>query len=469
MNERISYLLKNVGILAISNFTSKILVFLMVPLYTSVLSTSEFGSYDIITSTITLLLPILTANIIDGVMRFSLDSHAAKAEVAAIGLKYITISIILVAGLLVVVSHSSVFPEIDGLEHLIFIYYVGVAINTYFTQFAKGLELIRDLGIAGVLSTMVAALGNVLFLLVFSWGIKGFFLANILSLFTAIIYLGIKINIRKLIRNFYINNSLERQMIAYSCPLIATTIGWWAISAFDRYVVTFMCGLSANGLLSVAYKIPAILAVFQGIFISAWQITAVKEYGKSDAAVFYGRSFCVINMLMSLICGFLILLSATLANFLYAKDFYLAWQYVPFLLISCVFNCMGGFLGPILSARKDSVTMAKSALCGTATNVVLNLVLVCLMDIQGATIATAISSYSIYQYRKSSLVNEIYFSNYEIVVLTWLLICLQAIICIYTDAFIIQITCLLMSCFLNKQYISEAFKTIVKLSYNLIK
>ena len=38
------YLFKNIGIMTISNFGTKILSFLMVPLYTNLLSTSEYGT-----------------------------------------------------------------------------------------------------------------------------------------------------------------------------------------------------------------------------------------------------------------------------------------------------------------------------------------------------------------------------------------------------------------------------------------
>ena len=73
MNTKAKYLIKNTGILTISNFSSKILVFLLVPLYTSVLSTAEYGTYDLAISTVTLLYPILTVNIVDAVMRFAMD------------------------------------------------------------------------------------------------------------------------------------------------------------------------------------------------------------------------------------------------------------------------------------------------------------------------------------------------------------------------------------------------------------
>ena len=62
-NEGFRYLLKNTGLLTISNFSSKLLVFLLVPLYTSVLTTEEYGIFDMVQTTISLLLPILTINI----------------------------------------------------------------------------------------------------------------------------------------------------------------------------------------------------------------------------------------------------------------------------------------------------------------------------------------------------------------------------------------------------------------------
>ena len=46
----------------ISNFASKILVFLLLPLYTAILSTEEYGIADLITNTVNVVYPILTLN-----------------------------------------------------------------------------------------------------------------------------------------------------------------------------------------------------------------------------------------------------------------------------------------------------------------------------------------------------------------------------------------------------------------------
>ena len=69
-------------------------------------------------------------------------------------------------------------------------------------------------------------------------------------------------------------------MIIYSAPLIANSISWWFNSSLDRFFVLAMCGVAANGLLAVSYKIPSILALFQTIFNQAWTMSAVKENKK---------------------------------------------------------------------------------------------------------------------------------------------------------------------------------------------
>ena len=134
------YLLKNMGILTLSNFASKILVFLLVPIYTSILSTEEYGSYDLAVSTATLLFPILTLNIVDAVMRFSMDKDYSKEKIACIGMKFISFSVILFGLGMFILDRFLLLPDIHGLELFVFLYYSSYAFNQFLIQFAKGLE-----------------------------------------------------------------------------------------------------------------------------------------------------------------------------------------------------------------------------------------------------------------------------------------------------------------------------------------
>ena len=458
------YLMKNMGILTISNFSSKILVFLLVPLYTSVLSTTEYGSYDLAVSIATLLYPILTLNIVDAVMRFSMDQTYDKKYIAYIGMKFVFLCIVIFGIGMYMLNITGLWSNINGLELFVFFYYISYVFNQFLIQFAKGLEKVIDMGVAGVVSTVVTIASNVLFLLVFKWGLIGFFFANILTQLMSCLYLAVRIKVWKYIDFKCSNKQLQKEMLLYSIPLIVTTVGWWVNSTADKYVVVFMLGFASNGVLSVAYKIPQIINTLQGIFIQAWQISAIKEYGERDTAEFYGNAFISINLLMCIACSWLILLTRPLAHVLYARDFYQAWQYVPFLLIASVLNCASGLLGPILSAQKNSKAMMWSALIGAGTNIIMNIVFVYFIGIQGATIATVVCSYIIYVVRKVAVGKEIKIDGYGIVLHTWGLLCVQAIIEIYLSNYILEAVIMVALLAIN----IKAIKHLLTMSKNMI-
>ena len=466
MNKRSSYLLKNVGILTISNFASRILVFLMVPLYTSVLSTVDVGGYDLIVSTVSLLYPILTCNISDAVMRFSMDREYSRDKVTNIGSRFVVISIGIFALFLWIISKLGFWNQINGLEWYILLFYVFFVLHQFLIQVAKGYEQVAAMGIAGGLSTVVMVLSNVLLLWVFRLGLPGFFIANILSHAVPVVYFIFKLKLHKQSKkNTAINKNLCKNMLAYCMPLIFTAIGWWVNSSSDRYVVSLMCGVAANGILSVAYKMPQIINTLQGIFIQAWQISAIKEYGNNDTPSFYGKSFSVMNLMMSIACSLLILLAKPIGKVLYANEFYVAWQYTPFLLISCVLNSASGFLGPILSAKKDSRSMALSAIYGSAANIVLNIAFVYLIGVQGVTIATAVSSYIIFVIRKRAVGKAIQFEKNKVIFLSWLLLVTQACIEVYTSLWYVEILLIIIILIMNWVEVDSIFRTVLKLIF----
>lgn len=87
MNTKVKELLSNTLLFTVANLGSKLMVFLMVPLYTAVLSTDEYGIADMVQTTATMLIPILTAMIAEGVLRFCFLKEYSSNEVFSIGIR----------------------------------------------------------------------------------------------------------------------------------------------------------------------------------------------------------------------------------------------------------------------------------------------------------------------------------------------------------------------------------------------
>lgn len=390
-------LIKNIGVLTLSNFGSKILSFLLVPLYTSILTTEEYGNFDFITVTISLLIPILTLNITEAALRFLLDKKNNQKDIFEICLKTIIISIFILLIFVIVNRYLNIIPILNVYNIFFVIYYI-VSLNYEWAQnFTRGLDKLSNIAIGGIINSIFILFLNILFLVIFKLGLKGYFLANIIANIIATSYLLISINIKQYIKFDTINvfcvsnKRLKKEMLKYSKPLMVNSIGWWINNVSDRYIVTYILGVAENGIYSVAYKIPSILSIIQSIFNQAWAITAVKTFDKNDEDRFFESIYVSYNFLMVCWCSILIILTKFLASILYKNEFYNAWKYMPFLMISIVFSAISGLLGGIFSAVKNSKMMSVSTMVGAIINIILNFFLIHIVGTIGAAISTAIS------------------------------------------------------------------------------
>ena len=107
---RSKYLLKNTAIFALGSIGTKVISFFLVPLYTNILSTSEYGVVDLVTTICTVLAPILILNINEAIMRFSLDENANTTEIMSVGIMLLGMSFI---GGLILIPMASAFPIIS--------------------------------------------------------------------------------------------------------------------------------------------------------------------------------------------------------------------------------------------------------------------------------------------------------------------------------------------------------------------
>ena len=265
------YLFNNIGLLTLSNFATKFLSFFLVPLYTNVLTATEYGTYDLFNATIGVLLPILTLNIQESVLRFSLDKKTSKEAIVTVSVKYLLISNMLVITGLFLNGITNLNQMIAEYGIYFFFMFLMQSLVGVITSYITGIDRVADLSVSSVITSIVTIGCNIIFLVAFKWGLPGYFLANIIGPLAQCIYLIIRSKFLKQVR--FLQFSVEEEaMTNYSKPLIGNSIAWWINNVSDRYIIVFFCGLAENGIYSVAGKIPSILNIFQTIFNQAWTL-----------------------------------------------------------------------------------------------------------------------------------------------------------------------------------------------------
>ena len=389
-----SYFAKNVGLLTVSNFGSKLLSFLLVPLYTNVLTTEQYGTYDILYTTVSLLIPILTININEGVLRFCLDRDVDRRDVLSVSVKVFLPGTVLLAALVAANHWLGLVPLVDEYALFFMLLYGASALNGILVMYARGADMIADVAISGIVCSAVMLGLSVLLLVVFPFGLEGYFVANIAGLAAQCAYIFIR---QRLWRQLFLKlprrgeRALLKRMTEYTAPMIANSISWWVTNAAGKYAVILICGSAMNGIYSASYKIPSILSVFQSIVYSAWILSAVQDFDKDDESGFFSNTYSLYGFAMCVLCSMVMIINKPLAGILYGSAFYEAWVYVPPLLISIVFLALASFLGGVFSAVKDSKAYAKSSAVAAVCNAVLSMVLVWRFGAMGASVAAAVS------------------------------------------------------------------------------
>ena len=399
MKNKYKYLCNNIGLLTLGNVGTKIISFLLIPLYTKCLSTSEYGTFDLISITVSLLIPILTLNIVQSVMIFSLDEKNDKEQIFSISIR-IVINSFLIIVFFVLLNHFFLwFPVIEEWKYFFVFIFLGSAISDIIQNFAKGLEEVKAYTISGVIGFFITVMLNVVLLVYYEMGLLGFFIASLVGLYIQIVYLTIKIKCWKYLTYSYVDETLKKQLLSFSIPLIANTVSWWIIGSSDRYSVSYFCGVSAMGVYSVAYKIPQILSSIITIFGQAWGISAVKDFDINDKDNFFVNVYNLYSCFLCIMCSLLIIMDKPIASILYANSYYEAWKYVPFLLLGVVFQGLGGYHSAVFGAVKKPGVLATSSIGGAVINVALNIVLIYWLGVIGAAISTFIAFFSMWLFR----------------------------------------------------------------------
>ncbi len=387
-------LIKNIAYMFIGSFASKILSFLLVPLYTSVLSTEEYGVCDIIFTSILLLMPVFTLVIYEPMLRFSLEKDCDHTDVFMSGITVALVGFLVLAAL----SPLTLFVEAirDYYWYCLAFYFVST-LHQCCSYFVRGIGRVKVYTIIGITNTGCMLGLNILFLLVLRIGIVGYILANILSHLVSIIVGSILAQFHRYIDFRRKPNLLTvKEMLRYSIPLIPNSVSWWVSNSSCRYVLTFFSGLAVNGVYSVANKIPSIISTMSTITNAAWQLSAVDDFGSGESKRFFARVYDCFLTLHILLVGVIILLTKQISFILFKADFYEAWKYVPLLTVAVMYNSMGGFIGTVFTSAKKTKALMTTTLVGAVANILLSIVLVPFIGGYGAAISTLFSYLVVY-------------------------------------------------------------------------
>lgn len=470
MENKYKKLLKNTSWTLIGNAGSKILSFLLLPLYTRWLGTAGFGESDLVTTYSSFLVCIMTLSVSDAIFVFT------KNQDDSIKKSYYTTSLVfellLLAIWIALFSGGSFIFKAFSLknsfsDNLWYIYAIVFTtfLQQYSQQFILSLEKIKIYSFTGIVHALVTFVFS--YLLIPSLGVKGYILSMIISNLLTAFYSFSCSNSYRYISFNEVDKGKIREVLTYSIPLIPNGIMWWLVSALNRPVMEHNLDYSSIGIFSVANRFPGVITMVFTVFSVAWTISVFEEYGKDGFGRFYSNTFRYLFGIVAIVASFVVVFSDIIITIFAAPSFHDASIYMPLLIVGSVFSCMSSFFGTCFSVVKQSKYFFYSSVWGAATAIFFNFLLIPRWGIWGACLSVVASFIAMmisrYIYSKK-FVKEGLLVTASIY---GMLVVIESLIAIFVDNLAIKIASLLIP--LSIVYFMDGRNIIDKLRKDLGK
>ena len=393
-------LLDNTIIFALGSFSSKILMILLVNVYTTYLTQAEMGTNDIIQQIANWLLPIVTLTVSESVIRFGLDKAYDKRQVFTIANTACFTGLAALAVILPIVTLSGAADKyIHGYSLLIFVYMITASVKLVYSNFLRALEKIKLYAVNSILTTAFTLVGTVLFICVFKMGNAGYLYSIIISDLLSIIFMTVTAKLWKYFDIKHFDTALAKTMLAYCIPLIPAQIMWLITNSSDSFMTTHYLGSERNGILSASYKIANLVSTVYLMFGQAWNMSAIQENNSVGREDFYTKVFSLNQSFMYVMAAGILLINRPLTYIWVNPAYHEAMLYSPILTLATVFTCFNVFLGSVYIAEKRTKRSFATSLAAGIINIILNFALIPRFGIYGAAGATFAAYFAVFFFR----------------------------------------------------------------------
>ncbi|MHB2155799.1 oligosaccharide flippase family protein [Calditrichota bacterium GD2] len=399
MSNLLKKIAKNSAIYSLGNVSSKLVGFILLPIYTQYLTISDYGILTILEISGQFLSSVLSMGLYFSLNRWYWDpDYREKQDI----LFFNVVSALMVVGLSILFI---LFLSADGLSQLLFsshdyTYYIRLLLFSVFLNIISravlNLMRIQEKALLYSIANLIRFSVNLLLTVYFVAGLKrnvaGIYEAQVCGFIIFFVVIA-----KYLFQNLKIKFDfpLFKEMFIFGFPMIFTSISGIILSLTDRYSLRFLSTMGEVGVYSFGFKISNSLKVFLGQSI-IWALTPIMYKVMKDASArqFYSKTLNYFTFLLTLAVLIISLFSREIIE-LIAMDpeYYRAYQIVPIVAYAILFDLLKNVSAIGINIAKKTRTTAIIITFVALFNIGLNFILIPHYQAVGAGIATLISQF----------------------------------------------------------------------------
>lgn len=398
MREKLKELTKDTAIYGISTMVGRFIGFLLVPFYTNVLSTAEFGIQSNIYAYIAFINVIFIYGIDAAYMKYaSLYNDDEKKKVFTTAYSFL-IATTIVLSLLLFLFRNSISSLMEIPSSYLRIYYYLILIVAFdaiaIVPFAK-LRLERKAWKYATIKFINIILNlalNLILILKYHLGIEAIFISNLIA--TLFSFVALQSEVIKSITISFDKNLLKK-MLEFGIPYLPAALAATIVNVVDRPVVLAMTDESTLGIYQANYKLGVFMMLFVSMFQFAWQPFFLNNAKEKNAKEIFSKVFTLFLIVSSLIWIVLTLFVDDFARIefyhgksIIGKEFLSGLPIVPIILLGYLFNGVYYIFQAGIYIEEKTKYFPIVTFAGALVNVLVNILLIPYLGIMGAALAT---------------------------------------------------------------------------------
>ena len=388
-------LAKNTAILTVGKLCTQCISFFLLPLYTAILSTEEYGTFDLLVTYSTLLLPLVNWQLDQGLFRFMLDYRGNKEEQGKLFSTLLLSSTI--QSIIYIILFVCVEPFLKIQNAYFLLLYVVLHVYTaLFLQFVRGLGYSVKYTIASFISASATTVLNVIALAILKMGLQGLFLSTLIAQFLTLLYLVFTSKAWEYFSVKSIRPTVFKRVGAYSIPLIPNNLAWWVVNASDRTIIAHFLGTAANGIYSIANKFPNVFINFYNILNLSWTETVSLHFDDEDRDEFLTETMTSLFKLFAAACFGIVACMPFVFPILINEKYVAGYDQILILMYAMLFRVLVGLYSCIYVAQKNAKKIAYTSISAAIINITVNLILINKIKIFAASISTLVAFFSMF-------------------------------------------------------------------------
>lgn len=376
---------KSSGIYFVGTVLTKLISFLLLPLYTSYISPGDYGTYDLHNAYVMFFCSVLYLDIWAGIMRFMYDYTGEDRK------KPISSGIVIFMGSSVLYS-ILLISMISTLKldypFLLFLYGILMNMQNLVGYIARGYGKNILYTAAGLVGSVVTIFFNILLLVYVRMDYSALFIASCIGFAVNIAIIVIGVREPHVFSIRYFDKTVFKALFMFSLPLCLNSVAYWFLTSYNRVAVSEALGTEANGYYAIAGRFGSMITLFTTCFQMAWQELAYSKSAKEDhLGGFY--SVAINSYIKCMGTGLIIMIPAIFIIYpvMINESYSMGKDLVPVYLLGTILSSISSFLGNTFSAIKKNNLLFGTMLIGSVINVASIHILLPLLGLQASNVA----------------------------------------------------------------------------------